>query len=244
MEDSSSPLRGWRTAPILAAVALTVLAPDEAYRKWAPTYEEAGALAALDELARRRLDPSPVPPLLDAACGTGRRLRDEGGALLPRSFGIDLVVPMLLAGARGAARPAVAASDVRALPFPAATFRSAWCRLAIGHVREIDRVYAELGRVVAPGGHLFVSDFHPEASRRGMARTFRSGERLLAVEHHLHELGDHRSAAAATGFEVEALAELAAGEEVRPHFEAAGRLDAWERQRELPVLLALRLQRT
>jgi SAM-dependent methyltransferase len=224
-------------------VALTVLAPDEAYRRWAPTYEEAGALAALDELARRRLDPSPVTPLLDAACGTGRRLRQEGGTLLPGAFGIDLVLPMLLAGARDAARPAVAASDLRALPFPAGTFRSAWCRLAIGHVREADRVYAELGRVLAGGGHLFISDFHPEASRRGMARTFRSGDRLLAVEHHLHELDEHRSAATAAGLEIETTLELVAGDEVRLFFEAAGRLDAWERQRELPVLLALRLRR-
>jgi len=222
-------------------VALPVLAPAEAYRKWASTYEERGALPALDELARRRLDPSPVSPLLDAACGTGRRLRAEGGLLRPGAFGVDLVLPMLLAGARGAA---VAASDLRALPFPAQTFRSAWCRLAVGHVREVGRVYAELGRVLAPGGHLFVSDFHPDASRRGMARTFRSDGALLAVEHHLHELSDHRVAAAAAGLEVEEVAEIAAGEEVRSFFEAAGRLEAWERQRQLPVLLALRLRRS
>ncbi|MCL4809553.1 MAG: methyltransferase domain-containing protein, partial [Thermoanaerobaculia bacterium] len=144
---------------------IQVLAPEEAYRRWAPTYEDAGALAELDELARRRLDPSPATPLLDAACGTGRRLRGEDGGLRERAFGVDLVLPMLLAGARGAA---VAAADVRALPFRAGSFRGAWCRLAVGHLARLDGVYAELGRVLASGGRLLVTDFHPDAARRGL----------------------------------------------------------------------------
>lgn len=215
---------------------IKVLAPAEAYLRWAPTYEEAGALAELDELALRRLDPAPETPLLDAACGTGRRLRNADGTFRRGAFGIDLVLPMLLAGARGAA---VAAADLTALPFAAGSFRTAWCRLAIGHVAEAGRVYAQLGRALAPGGRLVVTDFHPDAARRGLVRSFRSGEELLAVEHHIHEVDVHRRAAADAGLSLETLLEQPAGEEVRAHFEAAGKLDAWEAQRELPVLLAL-----
>lgn len=215
---------------------IKVLAPAEAYEKWAPTYEEAGALAEIDDLALRRLDPAPETPLLDAACGTGRRLRSADGAFRRGAFGIDLVLPMLLAGARGAN---VAAADLRALPFVAGSFRAAWCRLAIGHVAEAGRVYAQLGRALAPGGRLVVTDFHPDAARRGLVRSFRSGEELLAVEHHVHDVDTHRRAAADAGLSLETLLEQPAGEEVRAHFEAAGKLDAWEAQRELPLLLAL-----
>jgi SAM-dependent methyltransferase len=220
-------------------VSIKVLAPAEAYRMWAPTYEDAGALADLDEIARRRLDPLPEPPLLDAACGTGRRLRVERG-FRHGAFGIDLVLPMLLAGARGAS---VAAADLRAIPFARESFRSAWCRLAIGHVAELGRVYVELAGALAPGGRLLVTDFHPDAARRGLSRSFRCGPERLAVEHHLHEVADHREAAANAGLALEELLELAAGEEVRHHFAAAGKLDAWEAQRDLPVLLALRFRR-
>lgn len=219
---------------------IKVLAPAEAYLRWAPTYEEAGALAELDERAVRRLDPSPDGPLLDAACGTGRRLRSADGSFRRGAFGIDLVLPMLLAGARGAA---VAAADLTALPFAAGSFRTAWCRLAIGHVSEAERVYAELGRALAPGGRLVVTDFHPDAARRGLVRSFRSGGELLAVEHHVHEVDAHRRAAADAGLALETLLEVPAGEEVRARFEAAGKLDAWEAQRELPVLLALAFRR-
>ena len=219
---------------------IKVLAPPEAYLRWAPTYEDAGALAEIDELARRRLDPEPAPPLLDAACGTGRRLRAEGGSLRG-FFGIDLVLPMLLAGARDAP---VAAADLRALPFAPGAFRSAWCRLAVGHVADLARVHAELARALAPGGRLLVTDFHPDAARRGLHRSFRCGGEILAVEHHVHDVADHRFAAERAGLALEEVLELAAGDEVRPHFEAAGRLDAWEAQRSLPVLLALRFRRS
>lgn len=219
---------------------IKVLAPAEAYLRWAPTYEEAGALAELDERAVRRLDPVSESPLLDAACGTGRRLRSADGSFRRGAFGIDLVLPMLLAGARGAA---VAAADLRALPFAAGFFRTAWCRLAIGHVAEAERVYAELGRALAPDGRLVVTDFHPDAARRGLVRSFRSGGELLAVEHHVHEVDAHRRAAADAGLALESLLEVPAGEEVKARFEAAGKLDAWEAQRELPVLLALAFRR-
>ncbi|MFW6078218.1 MAG: hypothetical protein ACODAE_01265, partial [Gemmatimonadota bacterium] len=56
--------------------AHAALPARDAYRLWARTYDEAEtAVSALDELAVRRLTP-PLDglTLLDAACGTGRRL--------------------------------------------------------------------------------------------------------------------------------------------------------------------------
>lgn len=217
----------------------TVLAPAEAYRLWAPTYEEAGALAALDERARTRLDPETAEPLLDAACGTGRRLRAAREASR-RAAGIDVVFEMLRAGVKGA--PVVAA-DLRAVPFPDAAFRTVWCRLAVGHLRDLAPAYREFARVMAPEGLLFVTDFHPAAAKRGMSRTFRSGGKTFAVEHHVHGLPSHEAAAGVAGLAVEEVLEMEVGDEIRSFFEAAGELDRFEKDRGLPVLLALRLRR-
>ena len=218
----------------------TVLTPDEAYRLWAPTYERSEALAILDEQARRRLAPDVAPPLLDAACGTGRRLGPARAGRRRGALGIDAVFEMLREGEREAP---VAVADVRALPFGSGTFGTAWCRLAIGHLRDPAPAYSELGRVLAPSGFLFVTDFHPEAARRGMVRSFRSGESTFEVEHHVHDLPAHERAAAGAGLAVDGILELVVGEELRPHFEAAGKPDLYERQRGQPVLLALRLRR-
>lgn len=213
------------------------LEPRQAYGLWAPTYEEDGALATLDELARLRLDPSPRTPLLDAACGTGRRIRSGEGARLPGTFGIDLVLEMLAAGRPRI--PAVAVADLRGLPFRGQTFRTAWCRLAIGHVAEVGDVYGELGRVLSPGGRLLVTDFHPDASRNGMRRTFRVGEKRWAVAHHVHEIGEHRDAAARNALSLDSVLEIRVGEELRAFYEAAGAMGRFEREKGRPVLLAL-----
>lgn len=218
----------------------TVLTAAEAYRLWAPTYERSEALAILDELARRRLAPDVVPPLLDAACGTGRRLGPARAGQRSRAAGIDAVFEMLREGERGAP---VAVADLRALPFGGGTFGTAWCRLAVGHLRDLAPPYRELGRVLAPPGLLLVTDFHPDAARRGLVRSFRSGESTFEVEHHVHELPSHERAAAGAGLAVDEILELVVGEELRAHFEAAGKPDLYERQRGQPVLLALRLRR-
>ena len=218
----------------------TVLTPDAAYRLWAPTYEEAGALAALDELARTRLDPEPASPLLDAACGTGRRLKTAAGGWRRDAAGIDAVLEMLRAGGPGGP---VAVADLRRLPFGSDSFRTAWCRLAVGHLGDLAGIYRELSRVLAPGGHLLVTDFHPEAARRGMARTFRSGGAVWEVEHHVHEIAAHRLEAAASGLEMEDVLELAVGEDVRPFFDTTEAVGLYERVKGLPVLLALRMRR-
>ena len=68
----------------------------EAYRRWAPSYGEETALSALDELAIAELGPHEIGmAMLDAGCGTGRRLPDTCLAL-----GCDVSMPMLRAANR------------------------------------------------------------------------------------------------------------------------------------------------
>ena len=88
-----------------------------------------------------------------------------------------------------------------------------------------------------------MTDFHPEAVRRGMRRTFRAGGEVVEMEHHVHELAEHRRAGEESGLVLEEVLSLDVGEELRSFFERAGALHAYEEQRGTPVLLALRLKR-
>jgi len=222
-----------------------VLAARDAYRLWSDTYDEENPLTTLDEAAVRLLTPPLAGlDLLDAACGTGRRLVFRGDA--PRSAaGVDLVFEMLARGRRVPGRPAATgAADVRALPFPDARFDVVWCRLAAGHLPALRPLYAELARVLKPGGCAVVTDFHPEAIRRGHARIFRDAAGAShAVEHVVHVHGDHERAAAATGLSFHSAASLGVGSEVRPFYERAGKLDRYARDTGMPLLLALRFSR-
>ena len=208
----------------------------DAYRIWADRYEET-VVSALENRAVAGLTP-PLKgrALLDAGCGTGRRLPSSALGLR-RTVGVDLVPAML---GRASERAARSAGDVRALPFPAGIFDVLWCRLVLGHLAELDGAYRELARVSRKGSALIVSDFHPTAAAAGHARTFRdSAGRLRAVEHHVHELADHRRAADAAGWTLDRALDLVLGPEERPFYERRGRAEQYERERDLPLVLVM-----
>ena len=220
------------------------LPPRAAYRLWAPGYEEETAISFVDD----RLVAALTPPLaglrlLDAGCGTGRRLRRIDGAAL--AAGADLTWEMLAAGASAATPPPLlAAADVRALPFASAGFDVVWCRLVIGHLPDPVPAYAELARVCAPGGTVVVTDFHPDAARAGHTRTFRDAEGTVHdVEHHIHSVDDHVAAAEAVGLTLVERRDGLIDDELEGFFARAGAMGRYAADYGLAVVLALSFRR-
>lgn len=219
---------------------------EMAYRLWAETYDEENPLTTLDQRATVLLTPPLAgKALLDAACGTARRLAFERNGRPRLAAGVDLVFEMLCRGRSDAARSGTtAAGDLRALPFPSSRFDVVWCRLAAGHLEGLAPLYRELARVLASGGKAIVTDFHPAAVAAGHRRLFRdsSGKSHL-VAHIVHEPDVHERAAAAEGLHFESRIDLPIGDEVRLFWERADAMDRYERDRGLPLLLALRFRR-
>ncbi len=225
--------------------AAAPLPVEAAYRIWAESYDEENPLTTLDRRAAALLTPPLAGrTLLDAACGTARRLTFDGIAGPRLAAGIDLVFEMLHRGRADAARPrTTAAGNLRALPFSSSRFDVVWCRLAAGHLPAIAPLYRELARVLAPGGRAIVTDFHPAAIAAGHRRLFRdaSGKSHL-VTHVVHLPEAHEQAASAEGLHLESRIDLPIGDDVRFFFERADALDRYERDRGLPLLLALRFR--
>jgi malonyl-CoA O-methyltransferase len=218
---------------------VNALSPAEGYRLWAPRYADETAVSFLEDAVVRAL---PIPPLrgslLDVGCGTARRLASSGAA---SAVGIDASLGMLR---HAVGHFPLAAADVLALPFPDASFDRVWCRLVLGHVSALDDAWAELGRVCRPGGCVVVTDFHPHAVAAGHRRTFRDDAGIVhEIEHHVHDMAAHRSAAACADLEIVARTDGPVGPSIRHFYEQAGRLAAYEEQRGLPVVLALACRR-
>lgn len=213
-----------------------VLPARAAYPLWAASYEAETAVSLLDEALAARLAPaSPGLRLLDAGCGTGRRLPARDAC------GVDLSPEMLAAGG---ARGRVAAADVRALPFADAVFDRVWCRLVIGHLADADAALAELARVCRPGGVVLVTDFHPEAAAAGHRRTFRDAQgRLREIEHHVRGAEQLGAAAERVGLRVDGRDDGRVGPAVEALYAAHGRAEAYREQLGLALVLALRLIR-
>ena len=218
----------------------------EAYRLWAPGYHDETAVSELERHAVDRATPSLTGrALLDAGCGTCRRLNAARGA--ERAVGVDLVPDMILAGKREHARVATqaCAADLRALPLRASVFDVVWCRLVLGHVADPGPAYAELGRVATrTRAALIVTDFHPVAAAAGHTRSFRDeGGRVHSIQHYVHPAQLHIDIAGRCGWRLREHADLRVGPDIRSFYEEAGALDRFHEQSGMPLVLMLVFER-
>ena len=145
---------------------------------------------------------------LDAACGTGRHaghLAELGWQVV----GID-GTPAMLDVAR-ARFPDVEFRDGRleALPLEDESIDLAVSALAVCHVEDLGPVFAELARVVRPGGTVIISDPHPVGVLLGGAAAFpdpdpgaSEGLTLPFVPNLHHPLHTYVNAAVAAGLVV------------------------------------------
>jgi malonyl-CoA O-methyltransferase len=224
---------------------MNALNPAEAYRMWAPTYSPETAISQIeDELVAAITPPLEGLRLLDAGCGTGRRL---AGTAAASAVGVDLSPEMLDAGIGHSESDSPIrgiVGDIRALPLPDRSFDVVWCRLAIGHVRGCGQVYAELARVARRGARVIVSDFHPAAHAAGHRRTFRANGRVNEVRHFVHDAATQLTAAAGAGLESVGIDEGCIGPSVRHFYAARGADDRFREQQGLPVVLVLSFRRS
>ena len=219
---------------------MRALEAREAYRLWAPTYSDETAISFLED----RLVQSMTPPLagkrlLDVGCGTGRRIRHSGAAI---AVGLEPCREMLAAGIATdgpLSGVELVVGDVRDIPLQACEFAVIWCRLVLGHLPKIDVAYAELARVADLGATIIVTDFHPAAVDAGHRRSFRLGDDVIEIEHHVHRLDDHIEAASAAGLVAEQVRDAAIGNDVRPFYENAGRSESYAEHLGLPIVLAI-----
>lgn len=219
------------------------LSPAQAYRLWAPTYGTETVVSALENRIVRGLELRiEGMSLLDVGCGTGRRL--DQAATTKIAVGVDLVPEMLRAGRGDHVAHQLVAANVSGLPFAPETFEVVWCRLVLGHVRDLVGAYREIARVSRSGAEFVVSDFHSAAVAAGHTRSFRDAEgRLVEIEHHVHDLAAHEEAAKAVGWRLQQAIEAAAGDQERRFYERAGRLRQFESEVSLPLVLVMRFTR-
>lgn len=218
---------------------MSALANAQAYDLWAESYpplphnplmraEQEALLALCPDVAGRRV--------LDLACGSGRYgllLRERGAALV---VGSDLSGGML---ARAPLDLRVRA-DMMRLPFAPGSFDIIVSGLAVGHADDLEAWMHGVARVLAPGGHLVYSDFHPDAARAGMTRSFSDAQgRRHELLHALYDPDTHRAAAGRAGLELQASRTVRVGHELSEDF--AGSEAFYARWRHLAIVLALRM---
>ena len=213
----------------------------EAYELWADTYapEPHNPLMAAEQNAMLGLLPAVRGArVLDLACGTGRYSRLLAAAQASFVVALDLSPAML----RRASNDLRVLASMDRLPFAQACFDVVVSGLAIGHGPDLGRWMDETARVLAPGGTLLYSDFHPVASQRGLQRTFKDrADHVHTIAHCCHTVDAQRAAAVAAGLTVEHVLELRAGIEFVETFDGADAF--YRREHGTPLVLVVRARK-
>jgi SAM-dependent methyltransferase len=187
-----------------AAVAVERVGTVDGYRVWSATYDD-GHNTAFDydePIIKEVLDDIPAGIAVDAACGTGRF-----SALLAarghRVIGVDSSPDMLARARANVPSGEFRSGDLGELPVSDASADIVTCGLALTHVPDLRPAFAEFARVLRPGGHLVISDMHPERILRGAIPTLRDADgRPGRLPGHRHLVGDYVRSALAVGLEV------------------------------------------
>ncbi|HEU5110336.1 MAG TPA: class I SAM-dependent methyltransferase, partial [Micromonosporaceae bacterium] len=137
---------------------------------------------------------------LDAACGTGRhaaRLAAAGH----RVVGVDSSPAMLERARARVPGGEFRRGDLSSLPLPDGGVDLVVCALALTHVPDLRRPFAEFARVLRPGGHLVVSDVHHErVALTSMPRVRSADGAPVLLPAYRHRAGDYLCAALPAGF--------------------------------------------
>ena len=212
-----------------------------AYERWAPLYpptahnplmraEERAMAEHWPQVAGRRI--------LDLACGTGRYSRLLLEARAAEVVAMDFCVPML----RQVTTATRVCGSMMQLPFPAQAFDVVISGLALGHAANVQAWMAEAARVLIPGGTLLYSDFHPEAARAGLTRSFKDQQDdTCTVPHSCFDVVSQREAAAAANLTIDIVHEVRVGVELREPFPKSE--DFYRRWDGLPIVLVVRARK-
>jgi malonyl-CoA O-methyltransferase len=173
---------------------------------------------------------------IDIGCGTGRWAARLG------AFGVDASIEML-AVAQG--KPGLAgrliAGDAASIPIAGDAADLLLCTLTLGHIANWSAAMRELSRVVAPGGSLILTDFHPDAAAHGWRRTFRHQGRVYELKNYPYTVLQLQDAT--DSLKLEERIDATFGPAERPLFEAAGRADLFEAACAIPAVLLTRWTR-
>ncbi len=107
----------------------------------------------------------------------------------------------------------VAALGDAPLPDVSGSFDLLICALALCHVPDITGAGAECARIVRPGGHLVLTDFHPAAVAFGWRTAFDTPGATYILPNMPHTRADYLDAPTQAGCQVREMRDIALGGE-------------------------------
>lgn len=183
----------------------------KAYGEWARTYDEDRNLTRdLDEsVTREALGQRRYRSILELGCGTGKNT-SQFVQMAERVVALDFSEAMI---ARAKAKlhsgqVLFAVADLTG-PWPCAdqSVSLVVCNLVLEHIADLEFIFAQANRVLAPNGQFFVSELHPFRQYQGKKATFQHKGGQSEIPAYVHHISDFLTAAEQAGFTLKRLGE-------------------------------------
>ncbi len=223
--------------------------PAAAYDIWALSYDHQpdNLMLALDEtlcshLLRHIALTGKV--ITDVGCGTGRHWKKLLDAHPSRLAGYDVSAGMLEILRKKYPQAETYLLQDSSLPDLAdESCDLVLSTLTVAHIPDLGAALREWVRVLRPGGEMIITDYHPEALAKGGQRTFREGDRVIAIRNHIYPVDRVRGMAEDLGLEILRLEEKKIDETMRPYYEKQDALTVFERFRGVRIIYGLHLKK-
>ena len=190
------------------------LSVTDGYSRWARFYDTKwNTLIATEELhSLDMLDRLQGETALDVGAGTGRftlKLAQREWKVTALDPNLDMLsIAELAASREGLPIRFMRSSIEGGLPIPSAAFDLVVCALTLCHVPDLRGAMREFHRVLAPGGHLLITDVHPDFISAGMPTQFVEDEVTYHLPNEPHTRDDYLQAVADTGLSITTVLEI------------------------------------
>ena len=224
--------------------------PAAAYDIWALSYDHQpdNLMLVLDEeLCGSLLASVPLSGkvIADIGCGTGRHWKKIVDRQPSRLVGYDVSGGMLeILRKKFPLAETHQLKDHRLPELGDASCDLLLSTLTMAHIPDPEAALTEWCRVLSPGGEMIITDYHPVALARGGQRTFREGERVIAVRNYIYPIARILAIARRLGFHEVAVVEKKIDDTMRPYYEKQNALAVFERFNGVPIIYGLHLKKT
>ena len=182
-----------------------------AYNQWAKSYDQMkNKTRDLEaEALRSLLGKYNFKSCLEIGCGTGKNtlwLAERAAKVKAVDFSEEMI-----AKARAKNPPAhvefVVADVTKAWNFTSAKFDLVSFSLILEHLEDLNHIFREASKVLAPNGLLYLGELHPYKQYKGSKARFETEQGVQVVQCYTHNISDFVESAARHGFHLQTIEE-------------------------------------
>ncbi|HKP32928.1 MAG TPA: class I SAM-dependent methyltransferase [Chitinophagaceae bacterium] len=181
--------------------------------------------------------------IVDVGCGTGRHWPELIARKPSKVVGFDSSPGMLDILRKKFPKAEAHLIEGTKLDMPDESVDLLVSTLTIAHIQNIEEALTEWGRVLKPGGHMIITDYHPAALAKGGLRTFKSEGKVISIKNYVHPLDFLISTSASLRLNLVQRIERVIDETVKPFYAKQNALHIYDQFRGTEIIFGLHFKK-